>query len=117
MPKVNIDLGQKYHSPCACKDAEMEEKEVYYPTLHVTSEDELELPREGEMVIRFRKVASEMSEDKEGKKRYSCTIEVQKIVGLYPEKDELKREPKTSDVLDEIAETVIAARNKGKSSY
>lgn len=88
-----------------------------YPTLHVDTTKKIDFPHEGTMTVHFKKVSSQMSEGDDRKPRYSCTLEIHSIEELYPEKDDSEREPKTGDVLDEIANTVMKARKGNKSSY
>lgn len=113
MPKVNIDLGQDWDD---MGPVEIARDRVSYPSFHVTSEEKIDFPHEGEMTIRFKKVASSMNERADGESRYECTIEVHKIVELYPDKED-SRETKVGDALDDIAKTVMKARGKGKSGY
>lgn len=109
MPKTNIDLGYNY------KDMVMSPTEVsdenIYPSFHVESDEKIDFPHEGEMTIKFKKTSSEMREGKNGD-RYSCTIEVQKIVSMYgSEKDApYKRDKSAEEALDALA----AKRTKEK---
>lgn len=113
MPKVNIDLAQENDFG----PVEIKRDDVHYPTFHVETDKEIPFPHEGEMTIKFKKVSSSMSEREDGKTRYSCSIEVQKITELYPEKSDEDREPKTEEALDKLAKMVSEARKAGKSSY
>lgn len=114
MPKVNIDLGRDMGESMPVSPTPRDKS---YPTFYIETNQKIDFPHEGEMTIRFKKTGSSMNEREDGEARYSCTIEVRKIVELYPDKDEDAKEPKTADVLDDIAKTVMAARSKGKSSY
>lgn len=101
MPKVNIDLGYNFKdmvmSPSEVSDEKM------YPSFHVESDEKIDFPHDGEMTIRFKKTSSEMREGKNGD-RYSCTIEVRKIVSMYDgEKDApYKRDKSAEQSLDEL---------------
>lgn len=113
MPKVSIDLGRDLEDSMP---SEVSIDKTLYPTLHVDTTKKVDFPHEGTMTVRFKKISSSMSEGDDRKPRYSCTLEIHKIEELYPE-DDSEREPKTGDVLDEIADTVMKARKAGKSSY
>lgn len=79
-----IDLGKKSGEGCCSEPLGPSDKNgVYYPTLYLDSKDEklCELPDSGTMTIQFEKVRWEESKSKDGE-RYSCTIEVQKIVSV-----------------------------------
>ena len=91
--------------------------EKRYPTLHIDGDEEIDFPHEGEMTVRFKKVSSSMNEREDGSKNYSCTLEIKKIVELYPDKDD-RDEPRTGDELDRLAKLLTEKRGaKGKSSY
>lgn len=113
MPKVNIDLGREWGEKLPM---EVKRDEVHYPTLHIDNDEEIDFPHEGEMTVRFKKVSSSMNEREDGSKNYSCTLEIKKIVALYPDKDD-RDEPRTGDELDRLAKLLKEARGSGKSSY
>jgi hypothetical protein len=82
MKSVNIDLGEEYEnsaSPC-CAPSPSEGKR--YPTFYYDCDEELSLPKEGKMTIEFKRVSETKSESDPGGKRYSVTIQVQKIVAI-----------------------------------
>lgn len=115
MPKVSIDLGRDLED---MGPTEIRMDKMMYPMLHIDTNKKIDFPHEGTMMVHFKKVSSTMSEGDDRKPSYSCTLEIHKIEELYPEKGEdSEREPKTGDVLDEIADTVMKARKAGKSSY
>lgn len=77
--KMNVDLGMKgFGSIAPMKVSEPDD--VCYPEFHYCGDSELELPDEGVMEIKFRKVSEEERVDREGNKRFSCTVEVRKIL-------------------------------------
>lgn len=102
MPKTNIDLGYNFKdmvmSPSEVRDEKM------YPTFHVVSDEKIDFPHAGEMTITFKKLSSETREGENGN-RYECTIEVRKIVEMYPEKDTRpsKRDRTAEESLDALA--------------
>lgn len=113
MPKVNIDLG--YSMKELMKPSTIESDEEMYPTFRVESPEKIDFPHEGEMTIKFRKTGSE-----EHKNHYTCTIEVQKIVSMYPEEGEsdeqpYKRDKSTEESLDKLA-AERSKRNRSEES-
>jgi hypothetical protein len=94
-------------SPTSEKDREPD-----YPTFHYDGRKELDLPDEGEMTIKFRKVSSTSSVNKEGEHRYACTIEVQSICDVEDgDEDDVEapvntRGNGTADALDKILTTM-----------
>lgn len=88
----------------------------HFPTFHYDGKESLDLPEEGILKVHFRKIASGMSE-RDGKKQYSCTVEVRHILDVKAEEyDEDDVEPPTrkhneSDkALDELMEKKIKSR-------
>lgn len=102
MPKVNIDLGYNFKD-MVMSPAEVDSEKMY-PTFHVESDEKIDFPHKGEMTIKFKKISSELREGKNGD-RYSCTIEVRKIVSMYgDEKDApYKRDKSAEESLDSLA--------------
>lgn len=93
--------------------------EEHYPSFHYEGEQDLGLPDEGEMTVKFRKTSSSTSE-RDGHKRYSCTVEVKKILNVEGEKDDspTKRDTSGDDALDAIMVAVMKKKNKkNKESY
>ena len=97
MKKVSIDLaeGGPDESPVSLKDA----PNVYYPSLHISSDEEIDLPDEGQMLVTFRKTRTEESKSDRGE-RYCCTLEIQSIDGVGESKVG-KKSPKPDEVFDE----------------
>lgn len=118
MPKVNIDLGYRF-SEMITSPHEVDRDEKMYPSFHVESDEKIDFPHEGEMTIKFKKISSEMREGKNGDK-YSCTIEVRKIVSMYGEKDDApsKRDRSAEEALDALAaEKMRKEDDDDESSY
>jgi len=95
MPEY-YDLGSK---PEKITDSPSKGPSVYYPHLTITSKEEMDLPDEGEAMIRFTKV-----EDTKNKKRgeYRCDLE---ITGIKPMGAGMMKAPKTKsfgEALDEV---------------
>lgn len=74
---MKIDLGMSYDEMASPQM--VSEKKKHYPTLRIEGDEKVELPEEGTMTVHFCKVASESSE-RDGKKHYSCTLEVKHIL-------------------------------------
>lgn len=102
MKEINLDLGYKFddhlHSP-----SEVDRDETMYPSFHFEGKEKPEIPHEGTMTIRYKKTSSSMSESKSGK-RYSCSVEVRKIVSAESSDPEAptKSNRETEDALDKI---------------
>ncbi len=77
--KLNLDLGSK--GPTCCGPSEPDADKKYYPSLHIDEENPVDLPKSGTMVVEFRKTGSSESEY-DGKSKYSCTLEIRKIVSV-----------------------------------
>ena len=77
MTKINIDLAMG--GPEIPEG--MPERDEYYPSFTYSGDEKLDIPHEGEMVVRYKKTSSSQREDKSGE-HYSCTIEVQEIISV-----------------------------------
>lgn len=97
MPKKNINLAYSFEDTMP-KMGDGDEK--MYPSFTVHSDEKIDFPHEGEMTIKFKKIGSE---DRDG--RYTCTIEVRKIVSMYGDKNDApyKRDKSAEEALDELA--------------
>lgn len=102
--KLNIDLAEKWDMPLSVM-SESRNSEVHYPQLHITRDEEIHLPKEGTMVIRYRKVG--YSEHGKGDDmRYTCDIEVHKILSveeLEEVENPSKRDRSAEEALDKLA--------------
>jgi hypothetical protein len=78
MKTVKIDLAEK--GPCCAPPQTMEDKK-YYPTIHISGDKEIDFPHDGKMTVVFHKTNSSVSEH-DGKKHYSCTLEIREIVEM-----------------------------------
>jgi len=111
---ISLELDNEY--PMEAKPSSGE-REPDYPSFHYSGKKELELPDEGEMTIKFKKVSETSSVNKQGEHRYACTIEVQAIChvdgedpeeenGEEPASNYTSRTKGTEDALDEILTTL-----------
>lgn len=112
-----IDLEIVYGGELVPISSKSREKD--YPTFTVERDSELDIPEEGVMSIRYRKVRSSESVDKSGDEHYSCTIEVQAIEDVEEEADEERSSTNdTADALDELMKKhMTAKKNSKKEKY
>lgn len=106
---LNIDLASK--GPECCSPAIKSEPATYYPTFHYDDDKPLKVPEEGEMVIRYKKVASS-KETRGDKPRFSCTIEIREIVSADAEVEAPAKSnsSEAGDALDKIMREKLAAK-------
>lgn len=111
--KDAINLGMSYDGPVeVMKDSD--EPKKHYPSFHYEGDEDLGLPKEGTMTIKFKKVESSHSERGE-RTKYACTVEVHEITDVEAERDErpAKSHDESSAVLDELmAERMASKRSK-----
>lgn len=104
--KLNIDLAEKGgpYGPTETM-GQNKEPEVYYPEFTFREDEPPEFPDEGVMTIKYKKVRSSVDKKAAKGKRYSCTLEVHKIISAEGEKDDspTKRDTRTGDALDKLA--------------
>lgn len=121
--KLNIDLGSKGPGEC-CSSPTKSEPSVYYPSFCYTGDKPMDIPEEGEMVIRYKKVSS-TKETRDDKTRYICTIEIREIVSAEEEDDEDEVTPpaknlsaEAGDALDKLMmEKIKAKKDAAGESY
>ena len=94
--KYPIDLGRS-GGPC-CVSSPSEEK--YYPSFTIDGDENLGLPKEGTMTIKFKKTGESMNTGRDGKTHYSCHIDILEILDTEGAKAK-DEEKSTGDVLDE----------------
>lgn len=110
MPKKNIDLAYSFKKTMPEMDSDSE----MYPSFTVHSEERIDFPHEGEMTIKFKKVGSE---DRKG--RYTCTIEVKKIVSMYGDERDApyKRDKSAEESLDALAAKRMKEKEDDDNDY
>lgn len=83
-----------------------------YPSFRYSGPEELDLPDEGTMEVKFKKVSETSSTRPSGKRWYECCIEVQCICEV--ESDEpnspTSRDTSAEDALDTLAKELSARR-------
>lgn len=113
---LNMDLGQKGH-PYPAEVKSPSEDSVRYPCFYYEGTEPLGLAKEGEMMIQFRITSESMSENDKGEKRYSCTVEVKKILDAEGE-EETAPKANVSDLLDGLMRAHMAKNSKdAEESY
>lgn len=105
---IDLELPS-YDSPCEPCTSESSPRK-YYPNFHCEGETDIELPEEGTMTIKFKRTSRE-ERDKNGKKRYSYSVDVlgiDKVDGVKSEIDDkpAKSYDAASSALDKIAEAL-----------
>ena len=103
MPKKNnmIDLGRKPSSSEA-KPSKPEKNPVYYPSLSFSPDGPIEFPKGAfNARVKLKLKRSENSEDENGKKRHSYTLDIH---GVHPEFEECEDCEKKMSPADEAAE-------------
>ena len=61
--------------------------ELHYPSFTVEGDKDLGLPYEGTMLVRFCKREETSRTDSDGKKHYSCQIQVKEIISVEGDED------------------------------
>ena len=88
-------------------------KRTDYPRFHYSGPQELDLPDEGEMTIKFRKVSETESKREDGSEWYECSIEVQCICECDG-KDEVEPPSKRDTSAEDALDTLARALQKGR---
>lgn len=91
------------------------ERREHFPSFHIESDKKLDLPHEGTMTIRFKKVGFSMREDSDGEETYSCDVEVHEVVDAYsdePNAPAKSHSKETENALDELK-----AKRKSRMDY
>lgn len=104
----SIDLGMSYDNP---GPVSTDSSKQHYPSFHYEGDESLDLPHEGTMTIRFKKPSSSVSE-RDGKKHYSCTVEVLSIEDVDAEEDESPTRKHNDS--EEALDSLMSERMKGK---
>lgn len=104
----SIDLSMTYSEP-----HKMDMPDRHYPSFHYEGEESLDLPHEGTMTIRFKKPSSSVSE-RDGKKHYSCTVEVLSIEKVKGEEDDspTRKHNSSEEELDKLMSERMKSKKK-----
>ena len=76
---MKYDLGQKYDDMSPCCAGEEKKGKMHYPTLYFTHSEKIDLPEEGEAVIKFRKVESAENTRDPDDPKYRCELEIHSL--------------------------------------
>jgi len=113
---ISLELDNEYP---ALASEPSKDREPDYPSFHYSGKKELDLPDEGEMTIKFKKVSETSSVNKQGEHRYACTIEVQAICHVdgedsdeEPQSNYTSRTSGTESALDAIKELLEKHENE-----
>lgn len=116
-----ISLAMEGYGPELALSSPSKDREPDYPSFHYDGKKELDLPDEGEMTIKFRKVSSTSSVNKAGEHRYACTIEVRSICDVEDgDEDDSPAhgsDRSVSDLLDSLMEKATKERNGNSEVY
>ena len=108
-----IDLARKESEYATASPEPSKKVKVYYPTLHISSDETFEVPTGAFMAkVKLKKTGATESEDENGKKRYSCTYDV---MGMEPGKcceDEEKEKEEPEDAVTSMTKAMKSAKNK-----
>jgi hypothetical protein len=104
---IDLELPSYGCEPC-CVSSDSQTPRKYYPNFHYEGENDIDLPEEGTMTIKFKRTSRE-ERDRDGKKRYSYSVDVlgiDKVDGAKAEVDDkpAKSYDEASSALDKIAE-------------
>ncbi len=110
MKEINIDLGESYpHPPHLTPMSVESEDHVHYPELHVVTDEMLDIPREGKMIVHYRKKGYRELDN--GK--YSCDICIKKIVAVETVKaPPSQRDRSAEEALDALAEKMAEEKHR-----
>lgn len=96
----SISLAQSYGDESAIPSSIS--REPSYPSFHYSGTEDLDLPDEGTMTIKYRVRSETHATDKSGQKHYECSIEVQSIEKVKGEAETYKKKKDAGDYLDEL---------------
>ena len=98
--KLNLDMASE--EPTCCLSSMKDN--TYYPSFHYSGDQELALPDEGTMTIRFKRTGMSTNTDRDGEEHYSCSVDVVEIISVGASKGAKKSAGKeTEDALDALA--------------
>lgn len=116
--KVNKDLGQstkEYFGEGVAITSSPDSDKVHYPTFNYAGSEELGIPKSGTMTVKYKEVSSTHS-DRDGKKRYECTVEIQEIISVNggDVKAPTKSGSEAGDALDKLAKEKSDAKGNAE---
>lgn len=105
-----IDLGHKMDQGLCSAPEPVNPARKWYPSFNYSGSEELDLPKEGTMTIKFC-VTREVEEKRDGKEHYSCEIEVKEILEVEGEEEvgaPTKSGTEAGVALDDLARKLIS---------
>lgn len=81
--KFPYDLGRKsdFGSPC-CPEPATKEREVYYPSVFISGSKDLDLPKEGTMLVRFKRNVDSETVNRDDKTTFDVSFDVVEILSV-----------------------------------
>lgn len=102
-----IDLGKPMGEPCCGPEKMPEKGEKYYPTIYINDVEELDLPEEGEALVKF-KMVRDTKDMKTGK--HEVVLEIREI-GNYGDPAPERKKDRGRE-LDAILREVLKERDE-----
>lgn len=98
---------------------ESREDRIIYPTLRIQGPEELDLPDAGVITLRFKRTAESHSTDRDGKKQYTCELDITSIEKVEDEapRSPTRRDTSTGDALDRLAAARAAEKESEGEEY
>lgn len=102
---MSTDLAITYGDPEGLKPDTTPLK--HYPSIHYEGPEDLNIPKEGEMTVKYKIVETSESE-RNGKKTYRCTIDILSIEDAEGDEEDApsKSYDDASSALDKIVEAM-----------
>lgn len=105
---MSIDLAQKYPEPC-CEPCDP--KKEHYPSFHYEGTKELDIPAEGTMTVKYKRVSESTYKSEGGKERYSCTFDLTEITSVNGSKS-VSAPSKSYDEAGDALDKLVAEKVK-----
>lgn len=100
MPDYPIDLGKKMDGPIAVETpTPPHERKKYYPCLYLDWDEKYDLPKSGEMTVRFRKKQETTREGDHGSSQ-TVELDIEEILGVKADKERKSDRESGSEALD-----------------
>lgn len=112
--KYPINLGKKMGGPSVLAEPSKSSDETYYPSLHLDWEKPYNLPKEGTMVVRFKKT-SESNTTRDEKTNQSVSLDITEIVSVDSEEAPEISEP--GDRIDALRKQVEELAEESAEGY
>lgn len=102
MPDYPIDLGKPMGEsmPSMAEPSKEDKNKKYYPSLYLTWDDKYELPKSGEMTVKFRVSSETNRTDRDGAQSQNVDVEILSIESVTADK---KDDEDRGDEIDKLA--------------